>query len=169
MHKLVFYAVHSKLEWNHPVASGKSTLAVALEQALLHAGKRAYRLDGDNIRFGLNNDLGFSPKDREENIRRISEVSKLFADSCTISITSFISPYVSDRAFARKIHQDSGLGFVEVFVDAPLAEVEKRDPKGLYKKARTGEIKGERGATAFVLPSLDTLVAFVDECFLPRC
>lgn len=124
------------------LASGKSTLGVALEQALLNAGKHAYRLDGDNIRFGLNKDLGFSPKDREENIRRISEVAKLFADSGAIAITAFISPYISDRELARKLHQEAGLKFVEVFVDATLEEVEKRDPKGLYKKARAGEIKG---------------------------
>lgn len=123
-------------------ASGKSTLGVALEQALLNVGKHAYRLDGDNIRFGLNKDLGFSPKDREENIRRISEVAKLFADSGTIAVTAFISPYISDRELARKLHEEAGLKFIEVFVDATLEEVEKRDPKGLYKKARAGEIKG---------------------------
>ncbi len=125
-------------------ASGKSTIAVALEQALLRRpyGKGAYRLDGDNIRFGLNKDLGFSPKDREENIRRIGEVSKLFADSGCVAITAFISPYISDRELARKLHEAAGLNFIEVFVDATLEDVEKRDPKGLYKKARAGEIKG---------------------------
>lgn len=129
-------------------ASGKSTLAVALESALLQLGKRAFRLDGDNIRFGLNKDLGFSPKDREENIRRIGEVSKLFALSATTAITAFISPYQADRDIARKLHDQAGLPFIEVFVDASLEEVEKRDPKGLYKKARAGEIKDFTGISA---------------------
>lgn len=123
-------------------ASGKSTLGVALEAAILQLGKRAYRLDGDNIRFGLNKDLGFSEKDRNENIRRIGEVSKLFAASSTIAITAFISPYIADRDSARKLHEEAGLAFIEVFVDAPLATVEQRDPKGLYAKARAGVIKG---------------------------
>jgi len=133
-------------------ASGKSTIASALEQHLLHLKKSAFRLDGDNIRFGLNKDLGFSPKDREENIRRISEVrfiylcqvALLFASSTAITITSFISPYKADRNFARELHakHDPALPFVEVFVDASIEECEKRDPKGLYKKAKAGEIKG---------------------------
>ncbi|KAJ1918591.1 Adenylyl-sulfate kinase [Mycoemilia scoparia] len=129
-------------------ASGKSTIATALEQALLHSGVAAYRLDGDNIRFGLNKNLGFSPEDREENIRRIAEVSKLFSDATLVTITSFISPYRKDRDLARKLHNEAGLGFVEVFVDAPLKVVEERDPKGLYKKARSGEIKEFTGISA---------------------
>ncbi|PKI84752.1 adenylyl-sulfate kinase [Malassezia vespertilionis] len=131
-------------------ASGKSTIATALEQHLLHLHKSAYRLDGDNIRFGLNKDLGFSPKDREENIRRISEVSLLFAASTTISITSFISPYKADRDFARELHakHDPALPFIEVFVDASIEECERRDPKGLYKKAKAGEIKEFTGISA---------------------
>ncbi|CAG8682791.1 1276_t:CDS:2, partial [Racocetra fulgida] len=129
-------------------ASGKSTLASALEQQLLHLGSSCYRLDGDNIRFGLNKDLGFEQKDREENIRRIAEVAKLFADSTTIALTSFISPYQSDRDAARKLHEDSGIPFIEVYVDAPLEVVEQRDPKGLYKKAKMGEIKGFTGVSA---------------------
>lgn len=129
-------------------ASGKSTIACALEQLLLQKDIAAYRLDGDNIRFGLNKDLGFSEKDRNENIRRISEVSKLFADSCTISITSFISPYRVDRERARELHKESGLKFIEVFVDVPLEVAEKRDPKGLYKKAREGVIKEFTGISA---------------------
>ncbi|KFH42682.1 Adenylyl-sulfate kinase-like protein [Hapsidospora chrysogenum ATCC 11550] len=138
-------------------ASGKSTVATALEQHLLHLGVSAYRLDGDNVRFGLNKDLGFSEKDRNENIRRISEVAKLFADSSTIAITSFISPYRADRDLARQLHaQPSGhaddadepLPFVEVFVDVPLEVAEQRDPKGLYKKARAGEIKDFTGISA---------------------
>lgn len=129
-------------------ASGKSTIACALEQLLLQKGLSAYRLDGDNIRFGLNKDLGFSESDRNENIRRISEVSKLFADSCTISITSFISPYRIDRDKARELHKESGLKFIEVFVDVPIEIAEQRDPKGLYKKAREGIIKDFTGISA---------------------
>ncbi|CAN9107879.1 unnamed protein product [Alternaria alternata] len=126
-------------------ASGKSTIATALEQHLLHLGFAAYRLDGDNVRFGLNKDLGFSEKDRNENIRRIAEVAKLFADSSTIAITSFISPFKADRKQARELHavttgSDSPLAFVEVFVDLPLEVAEARDPKGLYKMAREGKI-----------------------------
>lgn len=136
-------------------ASGKSTIAVELEHQLLRdRGVSAYRLDGDNIRFGLNKDLGFSEKDRNENIRRIAEVAKLFADSATIAITSFISPYKADRETARKLHEvptpgeETGLPFVEVFVDVPVEVAEKRDPKGLYKKAREGIIKEFTGISA---------------------
>ncbi len=126
-------------------ASGKSTIAVVLEQVLLQRGKHAYRLDGDNVRMGLNKNLGFSADDRAENIRRIGEVSKLFADAGVICIASFISPYVADRDAARALHDDSNLPFFEVFVNPPLSACEERDPKGLYKKARAGEIKGFTG------------------------
>lgn len=129
-------------------ASGKSTIAAALEQHLLHNGVSAYRLDGDNIRFGLNKDLGFSEKDRNENIRRIGEVAKLFADASTIAITSFISPYRADRDVARQLHVKDNLPFVEVFIDVPIEVAEQRDPKGLYKKARAGEIKDFTGVSA---------------------
>ncbi|ODV72781.1 adenylyl-sulfate kinase [Cyberlindnera jadinii NRRL Y-1542] len=129
-------------------ASGKSTIACALEQYLLKNGVSAYRLDGDNIRFGLNKDLGFTEADRNENIRRISEVSKLFADSTAVAITSFISPYKADRDSARKLHEESNLPFVEVYVDVPLEIAEQRDPKGLYKKARQGIIKDFTGISA---------------------
>ncbi|KAL2104603.1 hypothetical protein VUR80DRAFT_10144 [Thermomyces stellatus] len=135
-------------------ASGKSTIATALEQHLLHLGLAAYRLDGDNVRFGLNKDLGFSEADRNENIRRIGEVAKLFADSATIAITSFISPYRKDRQVARELHEQVTQGstdsipFVEVFVDVPIEVAEKRDPKGLYKRARAGEIKEFTGISA---------------------
>ncbi|KAE8364219.1 Adenylylsulfate kinase-domain-containing protein [Aspergillus caelatus] len=136
-------------------ASGKSTIAVELERQLLRdRGVHAYRLDGDNIRFGLCKDLGFSEKDRNENIRRIGEVAKLFADSATIAITSFISPYIADRQIARDLHEvptpgeETGLPFIEVFVDVPVEVAEKRDPKGLYKKARTGEIQNFTGISA---------------------
>ena len=126
-------------------ASGKSTIAVALEQVLLQQGKHAYRLDGDNVRHGLNKNLGFSAEDRAENIRRIGEVAKLFAEAGIVTITSFISPYRADRDLVRKLHDDAGLPFFEVYVDAPLDVAEERDPKGLYKKARAGEIKGFTG------------------------
>ena len=125
--------------------SGKSTVASAVEQVLVQRGVNAYRLDGDNIRHGLNKNLGFSAEDRAENIRRIGEVAKLFADAGVLALTSFISPYVRDRDLCRKMHVDAGLPFIEVFVDTPLEECEKRDPKGLYKKARAGEIKGFTG------------------------
>lgn len=129
-------------------------MATALEQHLLHLGVAAYRLDGDNVRFGLNKDLGFSEKDRNENIRRIAEVAKLFADSSTVALTSFISPYRADRQVARELHASSGggddqpLAFVEVYVDIPIEVAEQRDPKGLYKKARAGEIKDFTGISA---------------------
>ena len=125
--------------------SGKSTVAVALEQVLIQRNKHAYRLDGDNVRHGLNKNLGFSAEDRAENIRRIGEVAKLFADSGLITITSFISPYRADREIARALHAEAGLPFFEIFVDCALDEAERRDPKGLYKKARAGEIKGFTG------------------------
>jgi len=126
-------------------ASGKSTVAVAFEQVLLQRGIKAYRLDGDNVRMGLNKNLGFSAEDRTENIRRISEVTKLFADAGLVSMTSFISPYAKDRDFCRQIHKEAGIPYFEVHVSTPLDECEKRDPKGLYKKARAGEIKGFTG------------------------
>ncbi|KAI9282690.1 adenylylsulfate kinase [Sporodiniella umbellata] len=129
-------------------ASGKSTLATALEQTLLHSGTSSYRLDGDNIRFGLNKNLGFGPEDRTENIRRIAEVAKLFADATVVATTAFISPYRADRDAARILHQEAGIPFIEVFVDAPLEVVESRDPKGLYKKAKAGEIKEFTGISA---------------------
>jgi len=129
-------------------ASGKSTIACALEQHLLHLKKFSYRLDGDNIRFGLNKDLGFSEKDRNENIRRIGEVSKLFSDAGAFTITSFISPYRVDRDVARDLHKQSNIPFIEVYIDAPLSVVEQRDPKGLYRKARAGEIKEFTGISA---------------------
>lgn len=126
-------------------ACGKSTIASALEQVLVQSGVPCYRLDGDNIRFGLNKNLGFSAEDRAENIRRIGEVAKLFSDAGHITLTSFISPYRADRDAARTVHEEAKLPFIEVFVDTPIEECEKRDPKGLYKKARAGEIKGFTG------------------------
>lgn len=123
-------------------ASGKSTIACALEQYLLQRGVTTYRLDGDNVRFGLNSDLGFSEQDRNENIRRIGHVAKLFADACVVAVTSFISPYRKDRDQAREFHKKDGLPFIEVYVECPVEVAEQRDPKGLYKRARAGEIKG---------------------------
>ena len=125
--------------------SGKSTIAVALEQALYQLGKLSYRLDGDNVRLGINKNLGFSEEDRKENIRRIGEVAKLFGDAGVISLSSFISPYKGDRDEVRELHKASNLGFIEVHVDCSLKEAERRDPKGLYKKARAGEIKNFTG------------------------
>jgi adenylylsulfate kinase len=125
--------------------SGKSTIAVAVEKALLGMGKVSYRLDGDNVRMGINKNLGFSEADRHENIRRIGEVAKLFCDAGTIALSSFISPYRVDRDRVRELHEASGLPFIEVFVDCSLEVAESRDPKGLYKKARAGEIKGFTG------------------------
>jgi len=125
--------------------SGKSTIAVALEEALFERGHLSYRLDGDNIRLGINKNLGFTAEDRTENIRRIGEIAKLFVDSSVIALTSFISPYREDRDKVRALHEEAGMLFIEVFVDCALAEAEKRDPKGLYKKARAGEIKNFTG------------------------
>jgi adenylylsulfate kinase len=125
--------------------SGKSTIAVALEQALFQRSKLSYRLDGDNIRLGINKNLGFSADDRSENIRRIGEIAKLFVDSGVIALSSFISPYRADRDRVRELHAESNFAFIEVFVDCSLAEAEARDPKGLYKKARAGEIKNFTG------------------------
>ena len=119
--------------------SGKSTIANLLEKKLHAQGKHTYLLDGDNVRHGLCGDLGFSDKDRVENIRRISEVAKLFIDAGTIVITAFISPFRTDRDYCRGLLEDGE--FVEVYIDTPLAICEQRDPKGLYKKARSGEIK----------------------------
>jgi len=131
--------------------SGKSTISVALEHALVTKQPRpyfVYRLDGDNLRFGLNRDLGFSPEDRKENVRRVAETSRLFAEAGAITIAGLISPYAADRAYAREVHRNASLPFLEVFIDAPLATVESRDPKGLYKKAREGKIKGFTGIDA---------------------
>lgn len=125
--------------------SGKSTIAVGLEQALYQRGVLVYRLDGDNIRLGINKNLGFSAEDRAENIRRVGEVSKLFVDGGVIVLSSFISPYLVDRQIVRELHEADNMPFIEVFVDCSLEAAEQRDPKGLYKKARAGEIKNFTG------------------------
>jgi adenylylsulfate kinase len=125
--------------------SGKSTIAYTLEHALVQRGRLAYVLDGDNIRHGLNKNLGFSAADREENIRRIGEVAKLFADCGVLTMTSFISPYRADRDKVRALHVEGGLPFLEIHVNTPIETCEQRDPKGLYKKARAGQLKGFTG------------------------
>lgn len=136
-------------------ASGKSTIAFTVEHALIERGRMAYVLDGDNVRHGLNKNLGFSAEDREENIRRIGEVTKLFADAGIISMTSFISPYRADRDNARSLHDEAGLPFIEVYMATPIDVCEQRDPKGLYKKARAGEIKQFTGVSDPYEPPLD--------------
>jgi bifunctional enzyme CysN/CysC len=125
--------------------SGKSTVAVALERLLVADGRPAYRLDGDNLRHGLNADLGFTAADRDENVRRAAEVARLFAEAGVVAIVPLISPYREGRDRARAIHDAAGLPFYEVFVDTPIELCEQRDPKGLYTKARAGEITGFTG------------------------
>jgi adenylyl-sulfate kinase len=128
--------------------SGKSTVAVEVERLLVAEGRPAYILDGDNLRHGLNADLGFSPADRTENIRRVGEVARLMADAGVVALVPVISPYRADRDRARAIHDDAEVPFLEVFVDTPLDVCESRDPKGLYAKARAGEITGFTGVDA---------------------
>lgn len=148
--------------------SGKSTLARALEEALFERGCRAYVLDGDNIRHGLNRDLGFSPEDRTENIRRIGEVAKLFTDSGALVLTAFISPYREDRDAVRDIMGEGD--FVEVFVECELDVCEERDPKGLYKKARAGEIPGFTGISApYEAPTAPELTVRTDRHSIEEC
>ena len=135
--------------------AGKSTIAQALERDLFRRGIHTYVLDGDNVRHGLNSNLGFSPEDRVENIRRVSEMAKLMADSGVVVITAFISPYRTDRRRAREIALEGNAEFIEVFVDAPLEVCEARDPKQLYKKARAGEIREFTGIDAPYEPPED--------------
>jgi bifunctional enzyme CysN/CysC len=126
-------------------ASGKSSVAAELERRLLASGRPAYRLDGDNLRHGLNADLGFSAADRAENVRRVGEVAQLFADAGLIAVVSLISPYRADRERVREVHRAAELLFLEVFVDTPLEVCEARDPKGMYARARAGELLGFTG------------------------
>ena len=135
--------------------SGKSTFAYTLEHALVQIGRLAYVLDGDNIRQGLNKNLGFSAADREENIRRIGEVAKLFADAGLITMTSFISPYRKDRDLVRELHVAGKVPFIEIYTNTPIAVCEQRDPKGLYKKARAGQLKGFTGVDDPYEPPLE--------------
>ncbi|XP_037936322.1 bifunctional 3'-phosphoadenosine 5'-phosphosulfate synthase-like isoform X2 [Teleopsis dalmanni] len=143
--------------------AGKTSIAFELEAYLVSRGIPAYGLDGDNIRTGLNKNLGFTPADREENIRRVGEVAKLFADSGVVAICSFVSPFADDRELVRKIHKDSDLKFYEVYVDTPLSVCETRDVKGLYKKAREGIIKGFTGITQeYEVPQHPEIVVSTD-------
>ncbi len=148
--------------------SGKSTIASAVEQKLFESGLHTYLLDGDNVRHGLNVDLGFSDKDRIENIRRIGEISKLMIDAGLIVITAFISPFKEDRALGRSIVQDHE--FREVYMNTPIEECERRDPKGLYKKARKGELKNFTGIDSeYEIPEspeiiIDTVSLNIEEC-----
>jgi adenylylsulfate kinase len=149
-------------------SSGKSTIARAVEERLFEGGHLSYVLDGDNIRHGLNKNLGFSPEDREENIRRIGEVAKLFADAGIITMTAFISPYRKDRDLNRGLLQEGE--FIEVFVKVSLDVAEKRDPKGLYKKARNGEIKEFTGISApYEEPLNPELTLDTDKLTLMQC
>ncbi len=161
--------------------AGKSTIAQALERELFNRAMHTYVLDGDNVRHGLNSNLGFSPEDRVENIRRVSEVAKLMADAGAVVITAFISPYRMERRRAREIALESNAEFIEVFIDAPLEVCETRDPKNLYKKARAGEIRDFTGIDApYEAPedaeivvrtdrlSVDESVATILEQLLPR-
>ncbi|MGB5760243.1 MAG: adenylyl-sulfate kinase [Acidimicrobiales bacterium] len=125
--------------------SGKSSVAVELERQLIEAGRPAYLLDGDNLRHGLNGDLGFTAEDRDENVRRTGHVALLLCDAGIVAIVPLISPYRAARDFARSLHEAAGLPFLEVFIDTPLQECERRDPKGLYARARAGEIEGMTG------------------------
>jgi len=150
--------------------SGKSTIGAALEKELLEMGIRAYRLDGDNVRFGLNKDLGFSADDREENIRRVAECAALFNDAGIVTITAFISPYKVSRDFAREIHEERGLKFIEVHAHVPLEVAESRDPKGLYKKARAGELKNFTGIDdPFEEPENPEVKLSTHEMSVPAC
>lgn len=148
--------------------SGKSTIAGALEHALFQRGQRTYLLDGDNVRHGLNHDLGFSNEDRVENIRRIGEVAKLMVDAGLIVLAAFVSPFRADRALVRGLLAEGE--FIEIHVDTPLAVCESRDPKGLYKKARAGEIKHFTGIDSAYEPPqepeilLNTGDNTIDEC-----
>lgn len=125
--------------------SGKSTVATEVEQRLVDGGRIAYLLDGDNLRHGLNGDLGFRADDRTENVRRVGEVARLFADAGVVALVPLISPYRRDRDRARAAHEAAGVPFAEVFVDTPLELCEQRDPKGLYARARAGELRGFTG------------------------
>ncbi|TRY53875.1 hypothetical protein DNTS_035624 [Danionella cerebrum] len=150
--------------------AGKTTIGFALEEYLVSHAIPCYSLDGDNIRHGLNKNLGFTATDREENIRRVAEVAKLFADAGLVCITSFISPFTKDRNEARKIHENAGLPFFEVFVNAPLEVCESRDVKGLYKKARAGEIKGFTGIDSdYEKPEAPELVLKTGELAVNDC
>ena len=144
-------------------ASGKSTIAVAVERALVESGRFAYLLDGDNLRHGLSGDLGFDPASRSENIRRVAHVARLFADAGAVAVVSLVSPFREDRLNARRLHEAAGLAFVEVFVDTPIEECARRDPKGLYARARAGRLTGMTGENAPYEPPEAAEIVIRDE------
>ena len=145
--------------------SGKSTIAVAVEVMLTHAGRLCYRIDGDNLRHGLNRDLAFSREDRSENVRRTGEVCRIVADTGAIVLASLVSPFAADRDKVRALHDEWGIPFLEVFVDVPLAVAQTRDPKGLYRKAAAGEIRDLTGVhQAYEAPPAPELVLHSDQC-----
>ena len=151
-------------------ASGKSTIAFAVERALCDAGHAAYVLDGDNIRHGLCGNLGFSAADRAENIRRIGEVARLFVDAGIITLTAFVSPYRADRQLVRALHESAGMPFLEVFVDTPVEACEQRDPKGLYRRARAGELSNFTGVNdPYEPPALAELVLHTVDAPIEAC
>ncbi|MEO7427921.1 MAG: adenylyl-sulfate kinase [Acidimicrobiales bacterium] len=144
--------------------SGKSTVAVACERRLVDAGRPAYVLDGDNLRHGLNGDLGFSAADRAENVRRVGHVARLIADAGVVALVPLISPYRADRELVRSLHVEADVPFLEVFVDTPIELCEQRDPKGLYAKARAGEITGFTGIDdPYEAPTAPDLVLTPDD------
>lgn len=151
-------------------AAGKSTIAFTLEHMLIERGFMTYVLDGDNVRHGLNKNLGFSAADRAENIRRIGEVARLFADAGIITMTSFISPYRTDRAKVRDLHVETGLSFLEIFTDTPIGICEQRDPKGLYHRARAGELKLFTGVDdPYEAPVEPEITIHPDRMSAPEC
>jgi adenylyl-sulfate kinase len=149
-------------------ASGKSTVAGAVETALVELGRSAYRLDGDNLRHGVCGDLGFSPEARDENVRRAGEIAHLFADAGTVALVSLISPYADGRQAAREMLEADGLTFVEVFVNTPVEECARRDPKGLYARAAAGELTGLTGVDAPYEAPVAPDVELTPELSLPR-
>jgi adenylyl-sulfate kinase len=148
--------------------SGKSTLAYLAEEMLVSSGRAAYVLDGDNLRHGLNSDLGFAPEDRAENVRRVGEVARLLADAGLVALVPVISPFAADRKMVREAHQQAGLTFIEVFVDAPLEVCEERDPKGLYARARAGEISDMTGIDSPYEPPENPNLRLDTEASAPR-
>jgi adenylyl-sulfate kinase len=148
--------------------SGKSTVAGAVEAALIEQGRSAYRLDGDNLRHGVCGDLGFSPQARDENVRRAGEIAHLFADAGTVALVSLISPYADGRIAARELLERDGLEFVEVFVNTPVEECARRDPKGLYARAASGELTGLTGVDAPYEPPSAPDVELTPELGLAR-
>jgi adenylyl-sulfate kinase len=146
-------------------AAGKSTIAAAVEERLVDSGRFAYRLDGDNLRHGICGDLGFSREDRESNVWRVGQVARLFADAGTVALVSLVSPYASCRERVRELHERDGLVFVEIFIDTPREECAKRDPKGLYARAQSGELKGLTGVDdPYEPPNAPELVLTPDLC-----